>query len=386
MNDLAPWTGVIFPIMIVFLSYTIDADVDGKTAVQKYKDAQQQRLDLLIAKKDMLSKILAEESQITLLERSSNALKNLFFTKNKFLTVVETVTTKVSTTIQEDLKTTKEGYEQSQQDLLKKVTEIEQITQTIESTKQLILNAESQIEQDKQYIINQLASVRSSNDTTQIEEIINREFPRLLTTSLNNYLPSIVTDLQTQMQKRLDQLERSHTQLIEERLDTLHQSTVLELTEEVHRVAQLQVTTSTSNQKQISSQKEAPETVISEIEDEEEEEGTKTSRKKFIEPHNDAIIAKTPKQFNYALTDNSFRVGEVTFAKSDAILPALKIADITERDLKQIALLGLVDPDHFRYVRTNGFGNIHYRLMIEVNPSVRNKIAEAFEILKNSAQ
>lgn len=77
MHAIAPWSGMIFPALIVLLSITADYTVDqtnSKLDANKYREQEQKRVDILEVRRDMHQKRLSIEQEI---ERITQERKHL---------------------------------------------------------------------------------------------------------------------------------------------------------------------------------------------------------------------------------------------------------------------------------------------------------------------
>jgi Txe/YoeB family toxin of Txe-Axe toxin-antitoxin module len=111
MGALAPVVGVVFPVMIIFLSYATDADDDIDDPVA-FKEEQQKKVEFAQAKYEIASSLLAEKVKMDLLKQREFFLKNWFFTKKKINFVIETVKTEVLAVIDKEqlLEDVKQSY------------------------------------------------------------------------------------------------------------------------------------------------------------------------------------------------------------------------------------------------------------------------------------
>jgi hypothetical protein len=76
MNTATPWLGMAFPLLILLLSITADYTVDRastKLDAKKYKDQEQKRVDILIARRDIQRDMLEVEEELAKIARARQA-------------------------------------------------------------------------------------------------------------------------------------------------------------------------------------------------------------------------------------------------------------------------------------------------------------------------
>ncbi len=98
LKSVAPYVGIMFPVMIVFLAFSRDTEIEIDDA-ETYRKQQQKRVDFLAARRDILAKINREMEQIDLLKQREFVLKSILFTQKKITYVIETVTAKVMASV-----------------------------------------------------------------------------------------------------------------------------------------------------------------------------------------------------------------------------------------------------------------------------------------------
>lgn len=94
MGAVAPLVGVVFPVMIVFLSYATDSD-DEIDDPDTFKAEQEKKVKFAQAKYEIAHSLLAEKVKMDLLKQREFFVKSWFFTKKKINFVIETVKTEV---------------------------------------------------------------------------------------------------------------------------------------------------------------------------------------------------------------------------------------------------------------------------------------------------
>lgn len=104
MGHAAPYIGVIFPLLIVFLAYTVDAELSSKDVVTRYEDQEDIRIRLLEAQERAFTKQFEIKSRIALIAQKQSIFKNIFFTKNKMLQVADLVVEKLQTDLDEKIQ------------------------------------------------------------------------------------------------------------------------------------------------------------------------------------------------------------------------------------------------------------------------------------------
>lgn len=93
MVGIAPTVGVIFPTLIIFLAYTVDADINKKGIVDRYTDTENIRIQLLEAQERSLTRQAEIRERLALLQQRKSLFSNIFFTQNKLLLVRDMVVT-----------------------------------------------------------------------------------------------------------------------------------------------------------------------------------------------------------------------------------------------------------------------------------------------------
>lgn len=94
LKAIAPYIGIMFPVMIVFLAFSRDTEVEVDDA-ETYRKQQQKRVNYLVARREMLAQITREMEQIGLIQQREFILKALFFTQKKTAYIIEIVTSHV---------------------------------------------------------------------------------------------------------------------------------------------------------------------------------------------------------------------------------------------------------------------------------------------------
>lgn len=105
MVGIAPTVGVIFPTLIIFLAYTVDADINKKGIVDRYTETENVRIQLLEAQEKSLSRQVEIRERLALLQQRQAFWKNMFFTKNKMKLTAEIVTNQLQTRVDDILNT-----------------------------------------------------------------------------------------------------------------------------------------------------------------------------------------------------------------------------------------------------------------------------------------
>jgi hypothetical protein len=109
LKAVAPYVGIMFPIMIVFLAFSRDAEVEVDDA-ETFKQQQNKRVAFLVARRETLEQITHEMIHIDLIKQREFFLKGWLFTKKKVNMVIEVVTQRVLEVIKADLTTLKKTF------------------------------------------------------------------------------------------------------------------------------------------------------------------------------------------------------------------------------------------------------------------------------------
>lgn len=109
LKFIAPYIGIMFPIMIVFLAFSRDAEIEVDDA-ETYKQQQKKRVAFLTVQREILAQVTNEMAQIDLLRQREFILKSWLFTKKKVNLVIEVVTQRVLEVIKSDLTTLKKTF------------------------------------------------------------------------------------------------------------------------------------------------------------------------------------------------------------------------------------------------------------------------------------
>lgn len=331
MTHIAPWTGIVFPTLIIFIATTLEADHDGKNIVERYKEEQQLRIDYLKEKVAKTQLINAELEQLELLKKKSFFLIELFFTKKKVLRVIDTVTKNMQQQIQlqisEGLKNQQfvQAYDDSaliaeMQLLTQKVqvydAKIQQIAAAVLETRELM----------PQIIEAHVQEIKEGEDLILIAERVSEKvFQRLL--------PSVKEDVK--------QIESPQEQL------QLPENTV------------------------------SVEEVITEVQEAIEEKQEETSEEIW------EVKRLKAKDVGYKAAEKQCKIGSYTFAKLDTAATLLKSKKITTEVLQKMYDQRLIDPRLFRIVETKGWGtNTYEHILIAVHPDVQKIVLEKMRSLE----
>lgn len=109
LKSIAPYVGIMFPIMIVFLAFSRDAEIEVDDA-ETYRKQQQKRVDFLAVRRDIMEKVTAEMQRIDLLQQREFVLKSWLFTKKKVQVVIEVCTEQVLAKVQSELVELKNAF------------------------------------------------------------------------------------------------------------------------------------------------------------------------------------------------------------------------------------------------------------------------------------
>jgi hypothetical protein len=143
LKTVAPYVGIMFPIMIVFLAFSRDTEIEIDDA-EAYRKQQQKRVDFLVVRREILASITHELEQIELLKKREFFLKSIFFTKKKIAHAVEMITAKVIDQVHTEIKTLKAEVQQKEQSIATQAQTIQTLSQKME---QMAATCEAQCHQ-----------------------------------------------------------------------------------------------------------------------------------------------------------------------------------------------------------------------------------------------
>jgi hypothetical protein len=166
LKEIAPYVGIMFPVMIVFLAFSRDTEIEIDDA-EAYRKQQQKRVDFLAVRREILEKITSELERIDLLKQREFFLKSILFTKKKINYVIEVVTTKVTELVQSEIKTLKAEIEEKDRTITAQAQTITLQVQTVQTLaremKQLATACETQCNQ----ALDQLAHITRFREELQ---------------------------------------------------------------------------------------------------------------------------------------------------------------------------------------------------------------------------
>jgi len=227
LKEIAPYVGIMFPVMIVFLAFSRDTEIEIDDA-EAYRKQQQKRVDFLAVRREILEKITSELERIDLLKQREFFLKSIFFTKKKVTHVIEVVTTKVVELVQSEIKTLKAEIEQKNHTITAQAQTITLQVQTVQTLaremKQLATTCEKQCNQALDQLV-QLAHFREelqgSFDQTiaQIRQEIAQQNSGHQHTLTTRYDQDIVL-VKQQLNSRIESAFAAINQQINERIES----------------------------------------------------------------------------------------------------------------------------------------------------------------------
>jgi hypothetical protein len=91
LKAAAPYIGIMFPVMIIFLAFSRDTEIEIDDA-ETYRIQQQKRVDFLVVRREILEQVTSEMERIDQLNKRAFFLKSIFFTRKKMAYVIEVVT------------------------------------------------------------------------------------------------------------------------------------------------------------------------------------------------------------------------------------------------------------------------------------------------------
>lgn len=191
LKHIAPYVGIMFPIMIVFLAFSRDTEIEIDDA-EAYRKQQQKRVDFLVVRREILASITREMEQIDLLKQREFFLKSLFFTKRKITHVVEMVTTKVIDQVHTEIKTLKAEVQQKEQAITAQAQTITLQVQTIQQLSSEIKELAATCQTQYQNVADRLQS--SSEPTIDYTQVAQAIMP-ILAPQLNGLKATIMDEI-----------------------------------------------------------------------------------------------------------------------------------------------------------------------------------------------
>jgi hypothetical protein len=127
LKSVAPYIGIMFPVMIIFLAFSRDTEIEIDDA-ETYRKQQQKRVDFLAVRRDILEKVASEMERIELLKKREFFLKSIFFTRKKINYVIDVVTEKAKEIINVEIVTLKQELRQKEQTINEQVYLIQRLS------------------------------------------------------------------------------------------------------------------------------------------------------------------------------------------------------------------------------------------------------------------
>ncbi len=190
LKSVAPYIGIMFPVMIIFLAFSRDADIEIDDA-ETYRKQQQKRVDFLVVRREILARVTHEMEQIDLLGKREFILKSWLFTRKKMDLVVEIMTTKMQSVLQDEVGALK-----------KEIAEKERvISSQFEAMKNLVEQVNTQrIMIDRQ--VEKMAAFQG-----QASEIDYQKIVPFLLPFLNDFRALVSTEIAQKMQENLPEID-----------------------------------------------------------------------------------------------------------------------------------------------------------------------------------
>lgn len=142
LKSVAPYIGIMFPVMIIFLAFSRDADIEIDDA-EAYRKQQQKRVDFLAVRREILAAITHEMEQIELLKKREFILKSWLFTSKKMNLVVEIVTGKV----EQEISLLKRDLEAKEQTISRQFLAMQQMAEQFQNQQQVMVLQMAQLSQ-----------------------------------------------------------------------------------------------------------------------------------------------------------------------------------------------------------------------------------------------
>lgn len=359
MANSAPWVGVIFPMLIIFLAYTVDADLNNKGVVEKFEDEQEIKIKLLEAQERALTKQIEVKERLLMLMQRQSVFKYIFFTENKLKRVANLVQANIISQLQTETK----------QFLSAEIAKIVIPAQTYDDS---MLKDRTRIIEAN--FVKLQEEYRDKQDL--LEEKIHEYDEKLLriTTALTQWKQNLPQVIEAKIQELHDMqqyelvAERVFKRLIPEELESVIQiPQKVTVTEEVEEIDQ-EVRT---NMQEV---EEAQEEQEQQQQNEEQEEWN--------------VARLTAKAAGYKASAKQCTIGVVRFAKFDMAATIFTSSKITEQALQAIYNQKLIPAKYFKVIEVRGFGptkNDH--VVIAVSPDtaqIQKMLLEQIKILKKN--
>ena len=127
LKSVAPYIGIMFPVMIIFLAFSRDTEIEIDDA-ETYKKQQQKRVDFLAVRREIMEKVASEMERIELLKKREFFLKSIFFTRKKMNYVIDVVTEKAKEIISVEIATLRRDLQQKEQTINEQVYLIQRLS------------------------------------------------------------------------------------------------------------------------------------------------------------------------------------------------------------------------------------------------------------------
>lgn len=190
LKSVAPYIGIMFPVMIVFLAFSRDTEIEIDDA-EAYRKQQQKRVDFLAVRREILAAITAEMEQIDLLKKREFVLKSWFFTKKKMNLVIEVVTTKMQSILQAEVGALK-----------KEIAEKERV---ISGQFEAMKNLMEQVDTQRIFIDRQVEKMASFS--YQMPEIDYQKIVPFLLPFLNDFRVSVSEEIAQKIHENLPEID-----------------------------------------------------------------------------------------------------------------------------------------------------------------------------------
>jgi hypothetical protein len=205
LKSIAPYVGIMFPVMIVFLAFSRDADIEVDDA-ETYRKQQQKRVDFLVVRREILAVVTREMEQIGLLQQREFILKSILFTRKKMNLVVEIVTGKV----EQEISTMKRELEAKEQTIHRQFLAMQQMLEQSQNQQQMVAFQLTQISQFQQNMETSYGDLQSSivsmsQQRVQLDYALIAEqiLPLLPAPTLPNY-QQIALNIESKLQLRME--------------------------------------------------------------------------------------------------------------------------------------------------------------------------------------
>lgn len=368
----APYVGIMFPIMIVFLAFSSDADVEIDD-VDAYRKHEMKRVDFLMVRRDILEKVTVEMNRIETLRQHSFFLKQVFLTPNKIRAIESTV----ESNLQQFLTGSVDNLVEQAID-----AKLYQVIETkVTDIQHSFIVKESELNEQLKTIDRLFADVK--------------DLPRSATLQLNKVIAvqEEIKQMHADLPDRIKRHASLHIDAFKKEIKaeieaTIVQSALISFEKTMQQQLQL-VRFDVQQQIESLNSQQQQHVVVQEIKQEEhpvekhlaieEQDIEEKKQEKNLRPD---ILVVNSKDVGYSSKDPNFLIGRIKFTHIALGVrsPELRHKKITRKSVEFLVNNNLIDGKYFRYIKSAAA----LSLAIAKSEQVRDILVNAIEKAERS--